>query len=212
MISILTRTVVIYLLLTISMKIMGKRQIGELEVGELISTLLISEIISIPIDTPEVPLLNAVLPLLLIISVEIIISFIKNKSSALKNAVEGKPAYVIFKGKMNVETLYANRISINEVLSEMRSQGIGDIGSVEYCILEPSGKLSFFEREKACVSFPLIVDGKVDEENLNLLGISLEWVKKRLEPKRSINGVFLMTADTALNYNIIYKEEKSGES
>lgn len=208
MISIFTRTVIIYLLLTISLKIMGKRQIGELEVGELISTLLISEIISIPIDTPEVPLLNAVIPLLLILSIEVIIPFIKNKSRRFKIAVEGTPVLIIYQGKLNQEELYLNRISINEVLTEMRAQGIGDISSVEFCILEASGKLSFFENDSD-ISFPVVVDGEVDEENTRRLGVSQKWIEGILGGKKKIADIFLMTANTALDYNIIYKEEKN---
>ena len=211
MISIFTRTVIIYLLLTISLKIMGKRQIGELEVGELISTFLISEIISIPIDTPEVPLLNAVIPLLFILSIEVIIPFIKNKSRRLKSVIEGTPVLIIYQGKMNQRELYLNRISINEVLTEMRAQGIGDIASVDFCILEASGKLSFFESGGSDVSFPVVVDGAVNEENTRRLGVSQKWIEKILGSKHRIDDVFLMTANTSLDYNIIYKEEKDAE-
>lgn len=208
MISIFARTVIIYLLLTIFLKIMGKRQIGELEVGELVTTLLISEIVSIPIDTPEIPLLNAVIPLLFILSLEIIISHAKNKSRKIKRIIEGVPSFVIYDGRLQQQELFENRISINEVLAEMRSQGIGDISDVQFCLLEPGGKMSFFERDKAKLAMPVIIDGEFEKENIKRLGISEEWVAKKVQLERKeVDEVFLMTADPSFGYSIIYKEE-----
>ena len=208
MISIFVRTIIIYLLLAFSLKSMGKRQIGELEIGELVSTLLISEIVSIPINTPDIPLLNAIIPLIFIFSVEIILSFIKNKSKKLKSAIEGKPSFIIYKFELIQSELARNRISINEILAEMRGQGISDIADVKYCILEPEGKLSFFKKDDPPLSLPLITDGEFENENIKLLGVSKQWIKKQLKSKgHTESDVFLMTADPTLNYNIIYKEE-----
>ena len=124
---ILARCLIIYILLTFAMRITGKRQIGELDVGDLVSTLLISELAAIPIDDPDVPLLNAAIPILIIVSLEIIISTIKNKWRPLKKAIEGRPVYIIYKGRILMEELVDNRISISELLAEMRGQGIFDI-------------------------------------------------------------------------------------
>ena len=97
MASIIIRTAIVYALLTFSLRITGKRQLGELDVGELVCTLLISELMAIPIDDPDIPLLNALIPTLLVIALEIIISGIKNKSEKLKRAIEGSPTYIIYK-------------------------------------------------------------------------------------------------------------------
>ena len=132
MTSIVIRTVIIYIILSVSLRIMGKRQLGELDVSELVSTLLISEIASIPIDDPDIPLMNAVIPILFILSVEILLSTIKNKSRKMKSVIEGKPQYIIYKGRVLQNVLNENRISINEILSEMRAQGVGDISEVYY--------------------------------------------------------------------------------
>ncbi len=186
---------------------MGKRQVGELEVGELVSTLLISEIVSIPIDTPEVPLLNAVIPMSFILATEIIISYVKNKSRKLKNVIEGTPSFVIYNGHLDQGVLTDNRISINEVLSEMRTQAIPDIKDVRFCVLEAGGKLSFFKADDD-ISLPLIIDGEKEIENIKKLGVNDEWLQKNLKNKR-VKDVFLFTANTALDTNIIYKEEKN---
>ena len=131
MASVLIRTVLIYGFLALAMKLMGKRQLGELETGELISALLISEIAALPIDNPDIPLSSAIFPTLLIITLEILLSFIKNKSNRLKRAVDGEPTFIIYKGRLRQDVLRENRISINEVLSELRVMGVGDIADAD---------------------------------------------------------------------------------
>ena len=101
MASIFYRTIIVYLLLSASMRIMGKREIGELDVGELVVTLLISEICSIPIDDPGIPLMNAIIPVLFIVSLEIIVSTVKNKSSRLKKLVDGEAILLMQNGIIN---------------------------------------------------------------------------------------------------------------
>ncbi len=196
MASIAIRTLLIYILLTVSLRIMGKRQLGELDVGELVSTLLISEIAAIPVDDPDIPLLNAIIPTLLILSLEIIISTIKNKSEKLKTAIEGIPCYIIYKGKLLQNTLNENRISINELLSELRSQSIGSISQVEYAIIEQDGGLSIFKKDDEPLSHPIIIDGEIKEDELRNLGYNKTWLQKALKSRNiSAKEVFLFTVD-----------------
>ena len=105
MISVFIRTIIVYFFLSLLLKIMGKRQIGELEISELVSTLLISEIASIPIADPKIPLLYAIIPALFIAFVEIGIAALKNKSEKIKRAVEGKSEYIIYKGRLQCDVL-----------------------------------------------------------------------------------------------------------
>lgn len=207
--SVLIRTVIIYLFLSFSIKIMGKRQIGELETGELISTLLISEVASLPIDNPDIPLSSAIFPILLIISMEILISFIKNKSNKLKRIIDGEPTFIIYKGRLNQNVLEENRISINEVLSEMRVLGVGDIAEVEYALLEQNGKLSVLKKSSDNLAHTLIVDGEVNEEELKALGYDSQWLDARLkECGTRASEVFLMTVDDSGSINIIKEENE----
>ena len=209
MVSIVIRTLIIYILLTFSLRIMGKRQIGELDVGELVSTLLISELAAIPIDDPDIPLLNAIIPSLFIIALEIIISTVKNKSERLKRAVEGIPSYIIYKGRLLQNSLNDNRISVNELLSEMRSQGIGDIREVHYGIIEQNGTLSLLKKGDTPLAHAIVIDGSVIEENLKKQGYNEEWLNKHLkDKKRSIEDVFLMTVTDEGDINIILKDGK----
>jgi uncharacterized membrane protein YcaP (DUF421 family) len=157
------------------LKIMGKRQIGELEVNELVSTLLISEIGALPISDTDIPLLPSVIPIFFIASAEVIISIIKNKSAIIKRAVEGEPTYIIYKGRLLQHTLAENRISINEFLTEMRTQGIASISDIRYAILEQNGKLSFLlESDSPNISKTLIIDTKPDLQNLKEAGLNMK--------------------------------------
>lgn len=211
MFSIFIRTILIYLILTILLKIMGKRQLGELEVSELVSTLLISEIGAIPIGDPDIPLLNAVIPILFIASLEVLLTALKSKSNKLKRVVEGSPCYVIYNGKVDQKALIDNRISINELISEMRNQGIGDIDEISYGILEPNGKLSLI-KSSDCPSYahPIVIDGEIHRKALQKLGYNEIWLKNRLvENKCELDAVLLMTVNDDDNINIIVKEEKT---
>lgn len=208
--SIFFRTIIIYVFLAFSLKIMGKRQIGELEVSELVSTLVASEVAALPIADPDIPLLNAIIPVILIVCLEIIISSVKNKSEKLKKYIEGEPIFLVYKGKLLQKELADNRISVNELLCECRMQGIGNIDDVYYAVLEPNGKLSFFQNEDADgFTHTLIIDTEINEMALRRLGYDEIWLKKELKKhKAKLCEVFLMTASDNGDTYIIKKEEK----
>lgn len=209
MVAIFTRTLIVYILLSVSMKLMGKREIGELDVSELVSTLLISEIAAIPIDDPDIPLFNAIIPILFILSVEILLSYAKTRWSRLKRCVEGESVFLIYKGVLDQNALRENRISLNEFLSEMRSQSIGDLSLVEYAILEQSGKISILERGKDDISHVLIIDGEWNDPEFG--GERFSRAKTEAEIGRrglKRSDVLYMSVDDCNNVNIIKKEEK----
>ncbi len=210
MASILIRTVIIYVVLMVILKIMGKRQIGELEIGELVSTLLISELAAIPIDDPDIPLMNALLPILFIFSLEIILTAVKNKSDKMKKFIEGEPVYIIYKGRLLQRSLVENRMSINELLSEMRLQGIGSITDIRYALLEQNGGLAILKNDTGGnIAHNLIIDTVVQEDILKMLGFDEAWLSKKLTANRVRKSeVFLMTVDDMGDINIIKKEQK----
>lgn len=221
MASIFFRIILIYFFLSLTLKLMGKRQLGELEVGELVSTLLISEVAAIPIDDPDLPLLNALIPILFILSAEILLSSVKNRSEKLKRLIEGQPVYIIYKGKIRQKVLEDNRISVNELLSELRVLGIADISEVAYAILEQSGKLSVTLRADCQpitkegltqtsdpgIAHLIVADREVNEENLKALGYNRAWldgVFSRYGVK--LSEVFLLTVDDLGNTSLTRKE------
>ena len=210
LVSIFIRTIIIYVLLSVMLKLMGKRQIGELEISELVSTLLISEIASIPIADGNLPLLTAIIPIVFISTLEILISALKNKWHGLKRVVEGKPVYIIYKGRLLQSELVKNRISINEVLTEMRTQDIGNISDIYYAVLEQNGKLSLLKKDE-CQSFahPLILDTVTDTEALKRLGYNEEWLNARLKEKNlNKTDIFLLTVTDGGKVEIIERSEE----
>lgn len=209
MTSIVIRTVIIYILLSFSLRIMGKRQLGELDVGELVSTLLISEIASIPIDDPDIPLLNAIIPILFIFAIEILLSTLKNKSEKMKELLEGKPQYIIYKGRLLQKMLIENRISLNELLSELRTQGVGDIDEVYYAAIEQNGSLSLLKKGDSVMAHTIIIDGCVEKNNLKALGYNEDWLEKQIKLRKiKKKEIFLMTVNDNGEINVIIREEK----
>ena len=209
MLAILMRTIIVYALLSVAMKLMGKREIGELDVSDLVSALLISEIAAIPIDDPDIPLLNAIIPILFILSVEILLSYAKTRSSRLKRCVEGESVFLIYKGRLDQDAFRENRISLNEFLSEMRSQSIGDISLVEYAVLEQSGKISIIQSGKDQLSHVLVIDGEFNTPEFGDNRFSKEKVEEQLKLRgHRMKDVMYMSVDDSNSINIILKEEK----
>lgn len=209
MASIIIRTGIIYVLLLFCMRVMGKRQIGELDVSELVSTLLISEIVSIPIDDTDIPLLTAVIAVLFLLAIEIITSTVKNKSQKMKKVFEGSPTYIIYKGKLLQKSLKENRISIDEVLSEMRAQGIADISEVYYGIIEQNGSLSLIKKSGRAMAHAVIIDGEMIEKTVTAQKINKKRIYEILKDHSlDAKDVFLMTMSDDGSVNLIPKENE----
>lgn len=214
MASILFRTIIIYFLLTFTLRIMGKRQVGEMELSELVTTLLLSEIAALPIDDPDIPFLHAIIPVLLIFSLEVIITFCKTKFDPLKRIFESKPVFLIERGILNQKELAKNRISINEFLGELRIQGIADIHDAYYAILEQDGKLSVVKRSNSPgpetgIAHPLVTDGTINPEAASRLSMNEEQVRALCRTEGvDVEDVFLLQKDDAGTVRFIKRENK----
>lgn len=223
MITILCRTIIIYITLVITMRILGKRQLGELEVSELITTILLSEIATMPIANQDIPISYAIIPLITIVMFEVTISFISSRSPALKNLLSSPPSTLIYDGKINQCELKKNRISPEELISELRINNITNVSHVKYAILEQNGMLSIIpkiqfqqptlnqlnlqEKEEGIVHM-IISQGTWNEYNLKLLNKSKVEFEKHLKKKNvNINDIFLMTIDDNNNIDLIIKEK-----
>ena len=210
MAAIFIRSFILYFFLAVCMKLMGKRQIGELEINELVTTFVISEVAALPIADSDIPLLNAVIPILLIVCLEIIISSGKNKSERLKKCIEGKPVFLIYEGKLSQKSLSENRISINELMCEIRLQGYSDLSDVKYAVLEQNGKISTFDKKSKKFTHAVIIDKEVNDDALKLLGYDSEWLANALKARGiDKSEIFLMTANKDGEITIINKEEIS---
>ena len=209
MVSILIRTVIIYCLLMLTLRLMGRREIGQLDASNLVSTLLISELAAIPIDDPDIPLLNAALPILFILCLEIILSTVKNKFTKLGRAIDGNACYIIYKGRISQKALQENRISLNELLSALRSQGAFDIGSVSYALLEQNGTISVMQDTQSKMAHPIVMDGIIMDRSLQKLGKSRQWLEFEIKKRnKQAKDIFLMTLGDDGKIILIEREDK----
>ncbi len=222
MLTVLIRTIIIYILLLGTMRILGKRQLGELEVSELITTFLLSEIASMPIANQDIPLAYAVIPLITIMTFEVGSSLLISKYPKIKNLLSSPPSTLIHKGRINQKELLKNRISSEELLTELRLKNITDPTHVEYAILEQNGLLSVIPKIKYQqatleelniedsddgIVHIIISQGKWNEYNLKMLHKDRSEFETILKRKRTdIKDVFLLTVDDSGNRNLIIKE------
>ena len=223
MATLLIRTVIIYIFLISIMRLMGKRQLGELEVSELVSTILLSDIASLPITDQAIPLMYAVIPIITITAFEVGMSLLLTKTRFFKNILSARPAALIQKGHIDKKEMMKNRISIDELLSELRQQGLSDINEVEYAIIEQNGKMTVLPKRrytqptyedlglspKECgICHVLVSDGKIDRYGLKTTNKTEEWLLHTLKKQNTnLGDVFLMTLDDAGQINIIKRSE-----
>lgn len=215
----LFRSVILYFVVIIAIRLMGKRQIGELQPSELVITILISEVAAIPIQDNSLPLITAIIPVMILICLEIFFSVINMKSTAMRNAFSGKTVTVIKNGEIDQKKMKSLRFTIDDLLAALRQQGVFDIDEVDTAIVETNGTLSVFKKaEKQSLSVEMtsvtpndrgipqviVSDGKVIKENIGVYGITLRDVEKQLkENKTEMDDVFLMTANKLKEFNII---------
>ena len=219
------RTIILYLLLIAGLRLSGKRQIGELEPIELMLTLLISDLASVPMQDFGLPLLNGVVPILALIALSTLFSCVSLRNVRFRSLVCGEPALVIRDGRIRQEVMHHNRLTLDELMEELRGQGVLDISTVKYAVLETSGHLSVLLRAdrqpltaqqmaaavEDDVLLPTVVinDGRVMAENLRQAGRDENWLRQQLQ-KRKIKhprDVFLLSVDEGGNVVCQLKED-----
>ena len=217
------RTSIIYILLVLAIRLTGKRQIGELEISELVSTILISEIAAAPVSNQDIPLPFAIAPILIIISLEVIISFLSTRSNIMKKLFIGSPSVLIKRGKIQPRELSKARMSLEELLCELRVSGISNIEDVDYAILESNGKMSVTPHAHARNATPadigaevhdvgiahaVVVDGTIKKEALDGSCKSIAWLEREIKKaKLTLEEIFLMTVDDANHIYIIKRKD-----
>ena len=211
MITILIRTLIVYFFLIATMRFMGKRQLGELEISDLVTTLLLSDIATLPITNTDIPLSHALIPILTLTSLELALSGLLLKIPFLKRVLSVRPAILVKHGKPDSAAMETARVSAEELLSQLRQKDIADPSEVEYAILEPNGQISIIKKasqkeataadlglspDERGMMHLLVCDGKINRRNLTLAG----WDEARLfreltHRKVSLTDVFLLLAD-----------------
>ena len=217
------RTIILYIIIIIALRIMGKRQVGELSPSELVVTILISELASIPMEDNGIPLISGIVPILTLLALEILTSMMTMKSNRARRIMIGQSSMIINNGIINQAEMRRLRLTINELLEELRLKDYPDIKQVRYAILETSGKLSVIpyseyetptrkdldiNGEENTILLSLILDGKIIHENLDKLNKTQKWLKESLKKNgyKDEKQIFLLQSDTANNITIIPKE------
>ncbi len=189
---VLFRTLLFYVIITLVYRFMGKREVGELSIMDLIVSILIAELAAMSIDKYKANLLITIVPIFALVIVQVVTAKVSLKSPKLREKIEGEPSVIINRGKVNFEEMLNQRYNLDDLLTQLREKGIKNLEEVDYAILETSGNLSVFLKGKdKNYPLPIILDGKVEEETLVQIGKSHEWLNKALERKNTeIEKVF----------------------
>lgn len=187
---VLFRTLFFYFFVLISYRIMGKREIGQLGVIDLIVSILIAELVAISIEETESPMFLTILPILLLVILEVAFAFISIKSRKFRTIFDGKPSLIICNGKINYKEMVKQRYSLDDLLIGLRQKEIKDIEMVEYAFLEPNGELSVFKynffKMKSAYPVALILDGQIQTDVLKHIHKTKEWLEDELANKNLI--------------------------
>lgn len=223
---VLIRTLIVYFSLLLAMRLLGKRQLGELELSEFVVAALIADMAAHPLQDIGIPLLNGLIPIVTLFCCEVLIAGFSLRSIRLRRLLFGSPSILVSHGKIDQNEMRKNRFTPDELMQELRSQGFTDISRVEYAVLETDGKLNvlpypgegpvtaaMLKISVPDVGYPIVVvnDGRILEENLRLSGRDLRWLSRELK-KGGHDGadtVYLMTVNSAGQVYLAGKEPKS---
>ena len=180
---VLWKTLFFYFLIMIIYRIMGKREVGELSIMDLIVSIFIAELAAISIDNYKESIFLSVIPIVVLVVIQLVISRISLKSSMMRNILDGNPSVIIDRGKVNFKEMLKQRYNLDDLLVQLRSRGIKSIEEVDYAILETSGKLSVFKRsddKSRSYPLPIIIDGKIQKDVLFQIGKDSMWLMETL--------------------------------
>lgn len=223
LITTIVRTIVLYIFLTFGVRLMGKRQIGDMQPNELVITLVISEIAAIPLQDTSQPLLFGIAAIFMLVVLEIVMSVLAMKFRKFRKLMSGRSVVVIKNGKIDQNAMKDVRMTVLDLIELLRGQNVFDISTVAFAVLEVNGELSVLLKateqpatakdlkltpKPAVLPLPVITDGKIERDSLNALKISEEEILKLLKiNKTELCNVFLMTMDRNKNINIINMED-----
>lgn len=222
----LIRTILVYLFLIIGIRLLGKRQVGEMEPSELVLAMLISDLAAVPMQDFALPLMAGLIPIITLLCITMILSVLALKSIRFRKLLCGAPTIVVKDGKVLPKAMNKVRMSVDELMQELRLQGVTDYQTVKYAILETSGQVSVvlnnadqpataaqLRANPVETGLPLILinDGRLMEEHLKRRGLEQVWLEKELKKHgfRRYDQVFLMTIDESGQVYVVAKEEST---
>ena len=216
------RTLLLYLVLILAVRLMGKRQIGEMEPAEFVVTMLVANLAAIPMQDGAIPLYSGLVPILTVLGLELVLSGITLTSVPIRRLLCGKPVILIDNGKILQENLRKTRITLDELTGHLQEKDVLDIHTVQFAILETNGNLSVFpyprekpasakdagvEAGKQYLPVTIIEDGYLSKENLALAGKDENWLKKALKQQNAeVSDTFLLTVDAQDHVQWLGKE------
>lgn len=193
--NIVIRTIIVYLAVFFVMRLMGKREVGQLSTFDLVVAIMIAEVAVFPLDDLSMPIYIGLIPIFILVGMEIFFSYISLHSRFLRGVIEGSPSVLIAGGKIVERELRRQRYNINDLMGQLREQNIFNIADVEYAILETSGNLSVISKASKrpvnpsdlgltpaveLIPTPIILDGELIEKNLHYQGLTKEWLEEKL--------------------------------
>ncbi len=205
----LIRTVVIYIFVLVGVRLMGKRQIGELQPFELVVAMLISDLAAVPMQETGLPLTGGLIPLFTIIALQTIVSGITMTKSKVRRKITGNPTILIKNGKIMQNQMKMVNFTLDDLTEALRLEGYCNPDEIEFCILETNGNISVFPKSDAstCFSLPVITDGDILSKNLTFFGLDENWLNTKLKEHRlCVGDVFLAAVDKTGNFTFVKKE------
>lgn len=203
------KTIVFLIVIIVIMKIMGKRELGQLNTFDIVVFFMISELFSLSIDDPHENIIKSLLPILIIFTLQLIISLVVLKNNKLRKILEENPTLIINNGIINQEKMKKLRYNTDDLMQQIRSNGVDNPSQVLFAILESSGNLSVIQKgkENSKIPFPIIKDGHIDDKVIKILNKDKKWVINKLKEKGYDNekNIFLCILDNNDNLYVIEK-------
>ena len=195
LLSVIFRTIFFYFFVSFAYRLMGKREVGQLGIIDLIVSILIAELVAISIENLSDPMFLTIVPISILVVLEIVLAYVSLKNKTIRNLFSSKPSLIISNGMINYHEMIKQRYTIEDLLISLRQKEIKDISEVEYAFLEPNGKLSIFKYKpfsfKKVYPIPLILDGKINEHTLKVIKKDYDYIEKVLkENNLELKNVF----------------------
>ena len=207
MVSIVIRTVIVYFFTALFMRLTGKRQIGEMQVSELVTTILISEIAAVPISDPAVLLSYGVVPAVVLLIAEVILSYVTSRSASAKKLLEGTPSLIIRHGEIDTGELSRLRLGPEEIIAELRGKDVKSLSDVAFAVLESNGKLSVLTEETGReAEHPVVIDGKVIDYAAKAAGKTERWIRDNSDG--DLQSILVMTCTESGKVRVIRRKDR----
>lgn len=217
MFIVMIRTIILYIIVVFIMRLMGKRQIGQLEPFELVIAIMISELAALPMQDLKIPIIHGIIPIVTLLILQSIITFLELKSEKAGSFITGNPSILIEHGKIDINELRNQRLCFNDLIEELRLEGYYNISDIEYAILETSGQLSIMPKASIApvtkkdlkisstqesLPITLVLDGKINKENLKASKKDINWLNSQLSAHKinSVEEIFLAQLDSRGNF------------